>query len=89
MSTSEAQLKRWWSRLRWAAAIALAALAIGLVTARLLYPYPEGPPQPLPFSHRIHAGVRGHQLSSFVTTARTGRRTRGCRRNRSACSVTT
>lgn len=38
--------------------IVLAAAALFLGRA-IVYPYPAGPEQPLPFSHRIHAGVRG------------------------------
>lgn len=51
--------KRPWSR-RWA--VILSSIAAIAVAAWLIhygaYPYQVGPKQPLPFSHRIHAGVR-------------------------------
>jgi len=41
------------------AATVVALAAVGWLAYRVAYPYPVGPEQPLPFSHRIHAGVRG------------------------------
>jgi hypothetical protein len=36
----------------------LIVVLLTLLGWRLLYPYSVGPEQPIPFSHRIHAGVR-------------------------------
>ena len=53
---SEATSRRW----RWLTSLlALVALIVALWLIHYgVYPYPVGPKQPLPFSHRIHAGVR-------------------------------
>ncbi len=45
-------------RLAWMAVAMLGALALVLIAGRLMFPYPVGPEQPLPFSHYIHAGER-------------------------------
>lgn len=39
-------------------------LGIGIWVGIILYPGPVGPAQPIPFSHRIHAGVK--QISCLV-----------------------
>ena len=59
MTAGEPQVQREHGRRRAlvGGAIAFAvALLVGLPAWRLAYPYGVGPQQPLPFSHRVHAG---------------------------------
>ncbi len=51
--------RRSWSRVPQALLAGCLIAALGWLAFRVAYPYPVGPEQPLPFSHRIHAGVRG------------------------------
>ncbi|MFB3881552.1 MAG: cytochrome c3 family protein [Armatimonadota bacterium] len=50
--------RRFWHQARRAFVVTCFLAALGWLTYRAAYPYPVGPEQPLPFSHRIHAGVR-------------------------------
>ena len=47
-----------WSTLRSLIVAVTVVALLALLSRGLLFPYPVGPEQPLPFSHRIHAGVR-------------------------------
>ena len=51
LSRAVAFVRRW----LWPAAI---VAALGVMGTFALHPYPVGPKQPLPFSHRIHAGLK-------------------------------
>ena len=49
---------RRWRKALFAAGATVAAVGLLFSLGRALYPYRVGPAQPIPFSHRIHAGVR-------------------------------
>jgi len=51
--------RRRWGRATQALLASFLIAALGWIAYRVAYPYSVGPEQPLPFSHRIHAGVRG------------------------------
>jgi hypothetical protein len=48
-----------WRRALWGLGTVVAAGVLLLSARAMIYPYPVGIEQPLPFSHRIHAGERG------------------------------
>ena len=59
MSAAGRWSSRRWQRWLLAAGAAIAVAFLVLFTVYALHPYEVGPAQPIPISHRIHAGVRG------------------------------
>ena len=59
MSAAGRWSSRRWQRWLLAAGAAIAVAFLVLFTVYELHPYEVGPAQPIPISHRIHAGVRG------------------------------
>lgn len=58
MAVTGQEGRPWRRRAGWALGGIVAAAAFVWLTKVLVVPYRVGPEQPLPFSHRIHAGVR-------------------------------
>lgn len=63
MSERSKQAAGWRRKLGIAGGAILAAILVGFAARSMIYPYAVGQEQPLPFSHRIHAGVR--EISCF------------------------